>query len=44
MAAAQILTKTIKENVTGESKEMEELKKVAEIFETIAKQKSRKQK
>ena len=44
VAAAQILTQTIKGNVTGESKEMEALGKVAEIFETIAKRKSRKQK
>ena len=44
VAAAQILTQTIKGNVTGESEEMEALEKVAEIFETIAKRKSRKQK
>ena len=39
VAAAQILTQTIKGNVTGESEEMEALGKVAECFETIAKQK-----
>ena len=44
MAAAQILTQTIKVNVTGESEEMEALEKVVEIFETIANRKSRKQK
>ena len=44
VAAAQILTQTIKGNVTGESEEMEALEKVAEIFETIANRKSRKKK
>ena len=39
VAAAQILTQTIKGNVTGESEEMEALGKVAECFETIAKYK-----
>ena len=43
VAAAQILTQTIKGNVTGESEEMEALKKVADIFETIANRKSQKQ-
>ena len=41
---AQILTQTIKGNVTGESEEMEALEKVAGIFETIANRKSQKQK
>ena len=44
MAAAQILTQTIKGNVTGESEEVEALEKVADIFETVAKIKSQKQK
>ena len=44
VAAAQISMQTIKGNVAGESKEMEALEKVAEIFETIAKRKSQKQK
>ena len=44
VAAAKILTQTIKINVTGESEEMEALEKVAEIFDTIANRKSRKTK
>ena len=44
VAAAQILTQTIKVNVIGEKKEVEALEKVAQIFETIAKRKSIKQK
>ena len=44
VASAQILTQEIKGKVTGESEDMEALGKVAEIFETIAKRKSRKQK
>ena len=44
VAAAQILTQTIKGNVTGESVEMEALEKVAESFETIANRNLRKQK
>ena len=42
VAAAQILTQTIKGNLTGESEEMEALEEVAEIFEMIANRKSRK--
>ena len=44
VAAAQILTQTIKGNVTGESKEMEALEKVVKCFETITNRKSQKQK
>ena len=44
VAAAQILTQAMKVNLTGESKEMEALEKVAEIFETVAKRKAREQK
>ena len=44
VAAAQILTQTIKRNVTGGSKEMEALEKVVEIFEMIAKLKGKKTK
>ena len=43
VSAAQILTKTIKGNVSGESEKMKALEKVAEMFETITKRKSRKQ-
>ena len=44
VVAAQILTQTIKGNVTGEREGMESLEKVAKKFETIAKLKSQKQK
>ena len=44
MKATQILTQAMKGNLTGESKEMEALEKVAEMFETVAKQKAREQK
>ena len=44
VAAAQILTQIIKGNIAGESEEIEALEKVAEVFETIAKRKSLKQK
>ena len=41
VATAQILTQAMKVNLTGESKEMEALEKVAEMFETVAKRKAR---
>ena len=44
VAAAQILTHSMKGNLTGESEEMEALEKVADIFETVAKLKAREQK
>ena len=44
MPAAKIITQKIKGNLTGESKEMEAVGKVEEIFEAIAKRNSRKQK
>ena len=40
VADAQILAQAMKVNVTGESKEMEALGKVAKTFVTIAKRKS----
>ena len=44
MAVAQILAQAMKGNLTGESKEMEALEKVADIFETVAKRKAQEKK
>ena len=44
IAAAQILTQTMKVNLTGKCKEMEALENVADIFETVAKIKAQEQK